>query len=137
MLARGQELTTTALYAGLMGLWLLYLGFAVIRLRRRHDVSTGDGAVKALELAIRAHGNACEYIPIALILMGLAESMGAPSSILHILGVMLVTGRLLHGAYFLSGAGRLNVRVAGMLLTIGVIGALALGIVFHALARGI
>ena len=128
-------MATTALYAGLMGLWILYLGFAVIRLRRRHDVSTGDGGVKPLELAIRAHGNACEYVPIALILMGLAESMGAPTWVLHGLGVMLVAGRLLHGGYFLAGARRLNVRVAGMLLTIGMIGTLSLGVIFHALAQ--
>jgi len=128
-------MTTTALYAGLMGLWMLYLGFAVIRLRRRHNVSTGDGGVKPLELAIRAHGNACEYIPIALILMALAESMGAPDWVLHVLGGLLVTGRLLHGGYFLAEARRLNVRVAGMLLTMGVIGALALGVIFHALTQ--
>jgi len=128
-------MTTTALYAGLMGLWMLYLGFAVIRLRRRHDVSTGDGGVKPLELAIRAHGNACEYIPIALILMALAESMGAPNWVLHVLGGMLVTGRFLHGGYFLAGARRLNVRVAGMLLTMGAIGALALGVIVHALSQ--
>jgi len=128
-------MTTTALYAGLMGLWMLYLGFAVIRLRRRHNVSTGDGGVKSLELAIRAHGNACEYIPIALILMALAESMGAPDWVLQVLGGLLVTGRLLHGGYFLAEARRLNVRVAGMLLTMGVIGTLALGVIFHALTQ--
>jgi len=128
-------MTVTALYAGLVGLWILFLGFAVMRLRRRHDVSTGDGGVRALELAIRAHGNACEYIPIALILMALAEGMGAPARVLQVLGLMLVAGRLLHGSYFLAGARSLNQRVAGMLLTIGMIGALAIGLIFHALAR--
>ena len=43
-------LPVTALYAGLMGLWLLGLGFVVVRRRRRHDVSVGDGGVRALEL---------------------------------------------------------------------------------------
>lgn len=42
------SLPVTALYAGLMGLWLLGLGFAVMRRRRRHDVSVGDGGVRAL-----------------------------------------------------------------------------------------
>ncbi len=91
--------------------------------------------MRALELAIRAHGNACEYVPVALILLGLSEGMGAPGWVLHILGLMLVAGRLLHGGYFLTGARRLNLRIAGMLLTVGMIGALALGLVFHALAR--
>ena len=128
-------LPVTALYAGLMGLWLLGLGFAVMRQRRRHDVSTGDGGVRALELAMRAHGNACEYVPVALIMLGLAEGMGAPGWVLHLAGLMLVAGRLLHGGYFLTGARRLPLRVAGMLLTIGMIGALGLGLVSHALAR--
>jgi len=128
-------MAVTGLYAGLMGLWLLFLGFQVMRVRRRHDVSTGDGGVRDLELAIRAHGNACEYVPIALILMALAESLGAPARILHILGLMLLAGRLLHGGYFLAGARQLNIRIAGMLLTVGMIGALALGVTFHALAK--
>jgi len=129
------SLPVTALYAGLMGLWLLGLGFAVVRQRRRHDVSVGDGGVRALELAMRAHGNACEYVPIALILLGLAEGMGAPGWALHGFGLMLVAGRALHGAYFLTGARVLKVRVLGMMLTLGMIGALALGLAFHALAR--
>ncbi len=128
-------LPVTALYAGLMGLWLLGLSFAVIQRRRRHDVSVGDGGAEPLQLAIRAHGNACEYVPVALILLGLAEGLGAPGWVLHLFGLMLVAGRLIHGGYFLTGARRLNLRILGMMLTIGMIGAVALGLVFHALAR--
>ena len=129
------SLPVTALYAGLMGLWLLGLGFEVMRRRRRHDVSIGDGGVRELELAMRAHGNACEYVPIALIVLALAEGMGAPGWVLHLSGLMLVAGRLIHGGHFLAGARRLNLRIAGMLLTIGMIGGLALGLVSHALVR--
>ena len=128
-------LPITALYAGLMGLWLLGLGFEVMRRRRRHDVSVGDGGVQALELAMRAHGNACEYVPIGLILLGLSEGMGAPGWVLHGFGLMLVAGRLLHGGYFLTGAQAMKLRVVGMQLTVGMIGAVALGLVFHALSR--
>jgi len=106
-------LPVTALYAGLMGLWLIGLGYEVTR-RRRHDVSVGDGVVRALELA---------------------EGMGAPAWVLHGFGLMLVAGRLLHGGYFLGGARRLALRATGMLLTVGMIAAVALGPVFHALAR--
>ena len=126
-------LAITAFYSGLMGIWILYLGFAVVRLRRRHDISTGDGGHRDLERAIRAHGNACEYIPIALILMGLGEGMGMPGWVVHLFGLTLVAGRLLHGWYFLTGARVLRVRVVGMMLTVGVIFVLALGAVFHGL----
>lgn len=128
-------MTVTALYAGLMGLWMLILGFEVMRRRRRFDVSYGGGGQPALEQAMRAHGNACEYIPIALILLAVAESMGAPARMLHLLGLMLVLGRLLHGWYFLTGATRLSARILGMLLTVGMIGALSLGVVFNALSH--
>ena len=128
-------LPVTALYAGLMGLWLLVLAFAVMRERRRNDVSVGDAGVPALQRAIRAHGNAVEYVPVALILLGLAEGMGMPGWLLHLAGLALTAGRLLHGWYFLTGAARLNVRVAGMMLTVAVIALLSLGLVFHALAQ--
>jgi uncharacterized membrane protein YecN with MAPEG domain len=129
------SLPVTALYAGLMGLWLLALGFEVVRRRRHHQVSVGTGGVRELELAMRAHGNACEYVPIALILLGLSEGLGAPGWVVHLFGLMLVAGRLLHGGYFLAGARRLKIRVVGMQLTAWMIGAVALGLVFHALAR--
>ena len=91
--------------------------------------------VSALQRAVRAHGNAVEYVPIALILLGLAEGMGMPGWLLHLAGLALTVGRGLHGWYFLTEATRLNVRVAGMLLTVAVIALLSVGLVFHALAR--
>jgi uncharacterized membrane protein YecN with MAPEG domain len=66
---------------------------------------------------------------------GLAEGLGAPGWVLHMSGLMLVAGRLLHGRYFLAGARRFKYRVAGMLLTMGMIGLLALSLMFHAPAR--
>ncbi len=127
------SLPVTALFAGLMALWVLFLGFAVVRLRRRYDLSTGDGGRGDLECAIRAHGNACEYLPIALILMGLAEGLGMPVWLLVVFGLALVAGRLMHGWYFLNGARVLRARVIGMMLTVTVIAVLALGVVFHGL----
>ena len=65
-------LTVTAFYAGLLALWLVGLGFEVSRRRRQHDVLVGSAGVAELEQAIRAHANACEYVPIALIVLGLS-----------------------------------------------------------------
>lgn len=127
-------LIVTSFYAGLMALWLVGLGFEVSRRRRRHDVSWGDGGVVELEQAIRAHANACEYIPIALIIMGLAEGLGAPAWLLHVTGLMLVAGRVMHGAYFLAGARRFQLRFIGMMLTVTMIGGLGLALVWQALA---
>lgn len=126
-------LTVTAFYAGLMAIWIAALGFEVARRRRRHDVSWGGGEVPELEQAIRAHGNACEYIPIALIVLGLSEGLGAPVLLLHLAGVMLVAGRLMHGIYFLAGARRFRLRLVGMMLTWVMIGGLGLALVWQGL----
>lgn len=133
-------LTVTAFYAGLMALWIAALGLEVARRRRRHDVSWGDGGVVELAQAIRAHGNACEYIPIALIVLGLSEGMAAPALLLHIAGAMLLAGRVMHGAYYLTGARRFSLRLMGMMLTWAMIGALALALVgqaFLSFVRGV
>ncbi|MEM9764073.1 MAG: MAPEG family protein [Pseudomonadota bacterium] len=127
-------LPVTALYAGLLGLWLIGLSVAVIRLRWRHRVSLGDGGVAALERACRAHGNAVETIPITLIMLGLAEGLGTPAVLLHLFGLGLLVGRVLHGAYFFVDRPGLGLRQMGMGLTFLVMGALAIGLVAHSLA---
>ena len=55
-----------ALWAGLLLILLLVLSVLVTRQRRKHHVEIGDGAVPALNQAIRAFGNATEYVPAAL-----------------------------------------------------------------------
>lgn len=42
------------------------------------------------------HGNAVEYIPIGLILLVLLEMNGTPNWTLHICGLLLMAGRLMH-----------------------------------------
>lgn len=72
-------LPVTTLTAAVLGLFYVWLAIQVIRLRNHHHVSTGDGGHHDLTLAIRAHGNCAEYLPISLILLGLAElNQGEP-----------------------------------------------------------
>ena len=67
----------TALYAGVCAFVLLALAARVIRLRWALKVGIGDGGERTLNRAIRVHGNAAEYVPIALVLMLVAE-LGQP-----------------------------------------------------------
>lgn len=127
---------TTALYAGALALWLLFLAFQVIRQRRAAKVSLGDGGDAALARCIRAHGNAAETVPIALILLGLAEGMGTPAWVLHALGATLLAGRVLHGLHFLKADGPGAMRFLGMVLTVAMIGLTAVGLIGHALIGG-
>ena len=56
-----------ALWVGLHVLLLLILSVMVVRLRQKHRVSLGDDGIPELARAIRAFGNATEYVPAGLI----------------------------------------------------------------------
>ncbi|EKF75308.1 hypothetical protein A11A3_04990 [Alcanivorax hongdengensis A-11-3] len=102
------NLPITALYGGLCGLLVILLAANVVRHRLRSKVSLGDGGHRDLGRAIRAHGNAVEYIPLALLLMALLETNGGSATALHTYGIILVAGRLLHGFGMLVPRGSAN-----------------------------
>jgi len=106
----------TSIYASLLALLIVRLSVAVIKLRRKNRVSVGDGGNEELQLAIRAHANAVEYIPIALMLLLMLELNGAPKILVHILGVTLLVGRILHAMGL--PAKDFKKRVLGMQITI-------------------
>jgi uncharacterized membrane protein YecN with MAPEG domain len=86
----------TSLYAGILAIFYVLLAFYVIRGRYRHQVSLGSGSHPEMERRIRIHGNFAEYAPFALLLLFLVEYGRFSPVGLHVLGVMLVTGRLFH-----------------------------------------
>ncbi|MBU2039054.1 MAPEG family protein [Thalassolituus alkanivorans] len=89
------------LYIAIFSLMFTLLSFRVIRLRQTARVAIGDGGDKALRRAIRVHGNFAEYVPLALILIFAAESLGMSAVWIHGLCLALLIGRLLH-AYGVS-----------------------------------
>lgn len=108
-------------YASLLALLFIFLSFKVVRLRRTLRTSIGDAGDKRLLRAIRVHSNFAEYTPLALLLLLALELQVFNSLVLHILGITLVTGRLLH-AYGVSNTNeRLKFRVAGMACTFTVL----------------
>lgn len=116
------QLKITGLYASILAIFIVGLAFRVIILRRRHLVGFYDGGHKDLAKALRVHGNAIEYVPLALILFACAESQATASWILHSFGCLLVVGRVLHasGLYKTSGIsfGRLVGTVSTMIVFI-------------------
>ncbi|MEM9784431.1 MAG: MAPEG family protein [Pseudomonadota bacterium] len=127
-------LQITAFYAGLLTLWLVFLSAAVIMRRRRLAVSLGHGGNDTLLHAVRAHGNAVETVPLALVGMALSETLGTPGWLLHLLGIGLMVGRVAHGAHFLSEREDLTLRTLGMGLTLFVLSLLGVGLIGHGLA---
>jgi len=87
---------TTPVYAVAVSIVYLVLWFRVTSFRAAKGVSIGDGGDSALLLRTRQHGNCAEWSSFLLVLMILAEGMGAPTLYLHITGVLLVIGRIAH-----------------------------------------
>lgn len=107
----------TAFYAALLGLFFVFLSFRVIGWRRLKSVELGHGEDSELLRRMRVHANFAEYVPFTLLLMAIAESMTAPRPLIHIAGLILIAGRLMH-AYGLSQTPHiLRLRVGGMILT--------------------
>ena len=109
-------LPITALFAGLLILWLVRLAVPVSRLRQLHKVSVGTGGFDDLDRAVRAHANFSEYIPMALVAMMLLEWQGLNDIYLYALGSSLLLGRILHRKGIVQGVMRF--RALGMILTL-------------------
>lgn len=127
-------LPVTAIFAGLMALWLVVLQFKVVGFRRTQKVSLGTGGDQMGERLIRAHGNAVETIPIFLILLAASETLGTPQWILIALGVVFTLGRLMHGVHFFKIRQGGKLRFYGMIMTLLATISAAIGAIGHGLA---
>jgi uncharacterized membrane protein YecN with MAPEG domain len=107
----------TPLYAGLLTLWFVVLSVRVVNLRRQ-GLRFGDNGDPGVIRIIRGQANFAEYVPLALLLMGLLEIGHQSIYLLHALGVMLVVGRLLHGFALSFGFQARPGRIAGAALTL-------------------
>lgn len=117
---------TAALYVGLFGLLLIVLSMRVSLVRRDARVNLGDGENEILKRRIRAHGNFAEFVPIALLLLALAEHTGMGTLFIHLFGIILLAGRISH-AYGISQEQEPFIfRMVGTLATLGVIAILSL-----------
>lgn len=115
------NLMVTPLYAGLLALWFLVLSVRVIRTRGAEKIYLGDGGNIRVTRIIRAHANFAEYVPLALIMMAMLELTHHSIYLLHILGILLLVARLLHGYAFSFTQHFVFGRVAGAGLTFLVI----------------
>ncbi len=102
----------TLLYAGMLGLLLVVLSFNVMHhwVRVTGKGQQSDREMRRAEKVLASFG---EYVPLSLILLLLIESKGAPSAVMHSLGLALVASRLLHAF------GSNEVRGAGLMRFVG------------------
>ncbi|WP_420858967.1 MAPEG family protein [Marivivens marinus] len=111
-------LPVTLTAAVINGALFQLLTWRVVRGRRRHKIVLGDGDDRAMAKAIRGQANAAEQMPIALILLGLAEMNGAAPGLLWGLAGLFTLGRMSHGAYFAIHGLHWRLRFWGMLATL-------------------
>ena len=115
----------TSLYAALLAPLFIYLSYRVIARRRSEKIAIGLGGNSALERAARVQANFAEYVPLALVLMLLAEIAGTPRWLLHIAGLALLAGRLSHAWGVSRSPEDFRFRIGGMMTTFGVLGVLS------------
>ena len=79
-----------------------------------HVLDAGTGHV---DRAVRAFGNAAEYIPAGICGLILLAFVGAPPLLIHGVGGVLFAGRIIHALGLLFQKGPSLGRVTGMVLT--------------------
>ena len=107
---------TSAIYAGILMLLMLVLGARVSILRRKHRVSMGSGDQPDLAKALRVFGNFTEWVPMIVVGLVLCELVGAPTVLLHLIGIAVILGRFCHVAGLRADRAT-TIRSLGVLLT--------------------
>jgi uncharacterized membrane protein YecN with MAPEG domain len=121
-------------YAGLLGLLLVVLSVRVVHARRRFRVRLGAGTEEGMQQAIRVQANFAEYVPLAALLLVIAEIQGLPAAALHVAGVVLVASRVMHAAGLSRDPGLTAGRLFGTAGTWLVIAGLSLWLLWAATA---
>jgi len=119
----------TALYTALLGIMLVPISIRITVLRARTKIMFFDGGDPDLGRAIRVQGNFIEYVPLAVILLGMVEWSGAPGWAVHALGAALLVSRLVHawGIYSHQDTGRaLGATVNWIMIAVAGLGLLYL-----------
>ena len=111
------SIQAATLWGGLLILLLLVLSSVVVSRRRRHLIEFGDGGNPEMTPAVRAFGNAAEYIPAGMCGLILLAFLGAPALLIHAVGGMLFAGRVIHALGLLFQEGPSLGRSVGMILT--------------------
>ena len=127
----------TGLYAAIAALLILILAVRVSLGRRSSKIGLGDGGDTFLARRIRVHGNAVEYVPLALVLLLVLELNQTQAVLLHVFGCILIAGRLIHAFGLSSASGVSAGRAIGSALTWLDIAAMALLLIWQTLGTWI
>lgn len=121
--------TVTALYGALNAMFNVALAARVSNFRRTEKVSVGTGDSKVLLVAARTHANNAEFVPLAMLMLLLAELCGGASLWLHVAGGTVLAARVLHAVGMPRRAPNFP-RFVGTSLTWGTIAALSVWVLW-------
>ena len=107
----------------------------MITLRAKTNVLVGHPDHMNPLVATRCHGNLSEFMPFAILMMGLGVLLGLGSTWLHVAGVALIAGRLIQPFGLNAENSLLVPRVTGVLLSLVAILIPTFGILSGTLAR--
>ncbi len=100
-----------ALYVAFNALILLLLNMLVSR------AQAGADASGAVERAAQAHATGAKTLPVPLLMMLIATSLGAASWLIHAIGAPLTLGQILQGAGTLRNGDARTTRFLATVLT--------------------
>ncbi len=114
--------TITALYGALNAILNVVLANRVSTARKKHGVGHAGSDSEEFLVASRTHSNNAEFVPLAIVMMLIAELLGGSSVVLHIYGGLLFAARVLHAVGMPRKAPN-PFRFAGVAITwIGIVG---------------
>lgn len=108
----------TTIAAAMNGALLVLLTAGIGLTRRKSRIPHGDGGDGHFAKRQRGHANGVEQIPIALILLLLAELQGAPDWLCWASAIMLTAGRFSHAFHFWVKGAPFLMRPIGVYLTL-------------------
>lgn len=115
----------TLLIVSLHVVLYLVLSMRVVLHRKARRIGVGTGGDETLTRKVRVHGNFAEYVPLALLLLGLLELAGIRPWLVWTFGIVLLLARVLHAIGLGGSAGVSAGRFSGALLTFVVLLAMA------------
>lgn len=110
----------TGFYIAIFALVQAAMVVWIAKSRYQEKVVLGAGDSEILERKTRVYGNFTEVVPVAILLMLIAELGGAPLWIIHWMGVLMIISRLSHAIGLLRPPGYGPFRMAGMLFAMAV-----------------
>lgn len=110
----------TGIYVALATILVIALAAGVSVRRGQVQAGLGSGGDMTLLQRIRAHANALENLPLALLLLLCLELDQTRPMWLHVFGIVLIVGRVFHAIGLWRSAGASFGRMVGTALTWGV-----------------